>query len=477
MSPRHKKSAALVPYMRKSSGEDPEGSRYRQRSSILAWAALNNVELADEVWEPGVSGNKPWRERGLGAAIAAVERGEAAGIICEEQSRLSRANGLQTAEVWDALNRAGARLVITADGLDTDAGDQELNFAIRAALAREQWKQYARRMAAARRRAVMEKGIPINHVIAFGYRQREDRKIEPDPETAPLVRQLFERRVAGEGWGALAQWLGEQTGRTWTRQGISNIVRNRVYLGELKSGDYVNPGSHEPLVDAPLFMAASHREPNRSGAKPSERWLLAGMVRCAECGKAMSVWTGPSRSRDPRRGNTWQPRKASRRYKCPNNNCRPQVTVDAPSLERLAVLQAFALSDEVETRQAETRADLTTLEEAAALTQRRLEQALAPEAQDALAEHWASTVKERRGEHEEALAKLGEALAQPDAPEARSYRLREAWGDLSHADRRASLALFWREIRISRRDGKKQAIKFITRGPGGEAEVELRKSA
>src|SRR5262245_24283867 len=118
--------------MRKSSREDPTASRDRQRRSIRAWAKQHNVPLADEVWEPGVKGSGSWRERGLGQAIAACERGEAGGIIVEEQSRLSRENMRATAEVWEALEQAGARLVCTAEGLDTgNGGDQELNYTIK----------------------------------------------------------------------------------------------------------------------------------------------------------------------------------------------------------------------------------------------------------------------------------------------------------------------------------------------------------
>ena len=109
----------LIPYMRKSSGEDEQGSLARQRQAIRSWAKRNKVTLAAEVWEAGVSVSKDWRQRALGQAIAACEAGEAGGIIVEEQSRLSRENGLQTAEVWDALERADLRLVCAAEGLDT----------------------------------------------------------------------------------------------------------------------------------------------------------------------------------------------------------------------------------------------------------------------------------------------------------------------------------------------------------------------
>src|SRR5581483_1575709 len=164
------------PYMRKSSGEDPAGSLARQRGTIARWAEANGVELAPEVWEPDVSGKKSWRERGLGKALEAVERGEAAGIICEEQSRLSRENMRATAEVWEALEKSKARLVCTAEGIDTATGDHELSFAIRAALAREQWKQYARRMADVKERKLRD-GFPLGPV-PFGYRRRPDRRVE-----------------------------------------------------------------------------------------------------------------------------------------------------------------------------------------------------------------------------------------------------------------------------------------------------------
>lgn len=46
------------------------------------------MPLAAEVVEQNVSGSKPWRERALGDAIAACERGEAGGIIVAWQDRL-----------------------------------------------------------------------------------------------------------------------------------------------------------------------------------------------------------------------------------------------------------------------------------------------------------------------------------------------------------------------------------------------------
>lgn len=468
MTPRKAKPTALIPYMRKSSGEDPAGSLERQRRAITRWAEAHDVPLAPEVWEPGVSGKKSWRERGLGEAIAAVERGEAAGIICEEQSRLSRESGLATAEVWDALQKASARLVCTAEGIDTGNGDHELNFALRAALAREQWKQYARRIEAVKARAVGE-GKLIGDA-PFGY-DRVDQRPVPN-EHAGTVATLFEMRVAGASWEQLAAFLTEATGRTWSRQGAAAIIRNRAYLGELVYGDLVNEKSHAPLVDAPLFLAANHRQGARTGPK-SERWLLSGLVSCAHCGHAMVAWTGAARRRqDPKRGKmAWVKQTPSRRYKCSNRACTARPSVDAPRLEAWAVATSLALGDEVVTR--DTAPDLAGLEEALATAERRLEQALTPEAQDALGPAWAATVKERRTAYDAAAAELGTAR-EAGAP-ASEFRLGDTWDSLDAHDRRAALALYWRTIKIGTRGAKGTGtpVTFVARGPGASAEVAL----
>src|SRR5689334_16964419 len=121
----------LIPYLRKSKKEDETQSFARQRAAIQSWAEAHHVPLAEEVHDAGVSGGKHWKDRGLGQAVADIQDGQASGIIVEELSRLTRGSQLQAAELWDALDKADARLVITADGIDTASGDHELSFGLR----------------------------------------------------------------------------------------------------------------------------------------------------------------------------------------------------------------------------------------------------------------------------------------------------------------------------------------------------------
>lgn len=150
----------LVPYMRQSRAKERTISIEEQRRGIQAWAQAHGIPLAAEVIEQGVSGSKPWRERALGEAVDACERGEAAGIIVAWQDRLSRENGRATAEVWEALDKAGARLVAANEGLDTASGDHEMLFMIKAAIARDQWKRHRANWEGARQNAIELRACP-----------------------------------------------------------------------------------------------------------------------------------------------------------------------------------------------------------------------------------------------------------------------------------------------------------------------------
>lgn len=425
----------LIPYGRKSSGEDDELSRARQEGAVRRWADTHGIELAPMVWEANVSGSKRWRDRGLGGALAAVERGEAAGIIVEEQSRLSREDMLATAEVWDAFQRADARLVCASEGIDTATGDHELSFALRAALAREQWKQYARRMDDVRRNRT-EQGILIART-PLGYRKNEAKRLEVDPETAPAVRAAFEARATGSSWEDVAALLDAATGRTWSRTGARKLIANRAYVGEVVNGDLVTKDAHEAIVDTPLWEAAQRRgKPSARSGPKADRWLLSGLARCGKCGNAMTVWYG---------GGTMADGSRRRRYRCATRGCsRPIISANAPTLEQWVVETLWLLLGSKVAGDEPEAVDLTPLVEAVATAERRLEQVLAPEARDALGDLWAADVKARRLEHEAALTALGEArqVASASGATPEIVELREQWPDMTTARKRDALSRY-----------------------------------
>jgi Resolvase, N terminal domain len=93
----------LVPYMRQSHAKERTISIDEQRRDIHRWADEAGVTLAPELVEQNVSGSKPWRERALGEAIAACERGEAAGIIVAWRLTAEAADARHQAHIADGV--------------------------------------------------------------------------------------------------------------------------------------------------------------------------------------------------------------------------------------------------------------------------------------------------------------------------------------------------------------------------------------
>jgi Resolvase, N terminal domain/Recombinase zinc beta ribbon domain len=359
-------------------------------------------------------------------AIAAVGRGEAAGIICEEQNRLSRENMRATAEVWEALEGAGARLVLTAEGIDTATGDHEFRFNINAAMAREQWKQYARRMAGMKQRKI-EAGIWIGPV-PLGFAKNPNKTLSVDPGTAGLVRGLFESRAAGASIPELARRL-DGVGRRYSYQGVRTLLRNEVYMtGRPTYGDIVGPEIEGGrLVDVPLFQAVQARRDTRRGPRSADaRWLLTGLAACANCGRNLHPMTDGD---------------GYRRYRCANRHCPKRVSASALPLEPWVRDTAFMLLGST-LREAGSTPDTAPLEEALAVAERRLEQVMVDGVADDLGELWAPEVRRRREARDEAAAALGAAHAAGPMPE-RVRNLREEWDGMDPAERREALAVYY----------------------------------
>lgn len=238
--------------------------------------------LEIEVLEPelDVSGgqvDRPILER----ALAGVEEGRYAGIIVAQLDRLSRAGLFDSHRIIDRVG--DHRIISVAENFDAHTPEGRLGRNVMLSVGQMQLDRYKLQFEAAKARAVREGIWPIPRV-PIGYRKGEDRHLEPDPVTAPLVVTAYETRAAGHSW----RLVGEKINVGPSTAG--RIVRNRVYLGEIVYGPFHNPAAHEPLVTPDLWASAQihHPPPARRG---NVRALLAGLVRCAGCQGTMTPST------------------------------------------------------------------------------------------------------------------------------------------------------------------------------------------
>src|ERR1700743_1595118 len=117
--------------------------------------------------------------------------------------------------------------------------------------------------------ASKKKGIWMGGPVPLGYKV-QDRKLVIDPRKATTVRMIFERYLALGGIIPLLMELNTkgivtrsrelQTGETiggvpFTRGPLGNLLRNRIYVGEISHKGQSYSGEHEAIIDRVTFEA------------------------------------------------------------------------------------------------------------------------------------------------------------------------------------------------------------------------------
>ena len=97
--------------------------------------------------------------------------------------------------------------------------------------------------------------------------------------------------------------------RRWNRNTVKRILVNPVYLGCVVNGKYkkinykskkkilvpqedwiIVPNMHEPIIDKETFDLVQEQIKARTSTRTSKHeWLLCGLLKCAECGKNISI--------------------------------------------------------------------------------------------------------------------------------------------------------------------------------------------
>jgi DNA invertase Pin-like site-specific DNA recombinase len=304
MTPRAPKVLRLDGYVRVSQVRGRAGDSFIspsvQRERIEQWCGAYGHELVAVHEELDESGKAGHRRKLLEEAIARVERGETDGIVVWKADRFGRGM-LDGLAQMQRITAAGGRLVAVADGLDTSTETGRLVLRIMLSIAEHELERIRGTWADAKARAVA-RGIHPSATPPFGYR-REGPPRKPggnptgalvvDPETGPIVTELFQRRADGAGFSELARWLQQlgarsQWGRSaWSIRAVKDIIRNEVYLGVAYSkargqGDtFRNEDAHPPLTDQVTFRRA--QRPGVQFVPKVDPSPVRALLRCAGC--------------------------------------------------------------------------------------------------------------------------------------------------------------------------------------------------
>ena len=145
--------------------------------------------------------------------------------------------------------------------------------------------------------------------LPWGYQRDAKRGVAvPDPERAPLVRELFERNASGqESDRSLAAWLSARgarsaKGRPFSKDTVREMLLNSAYcgyVGGLRSKDRSIRGLHEAIVSEELFDRVQEVRTWRARVVkpglPSDDYVLRKLLHRERCGARMHGTRGSRR--------------------------------------------------------------------------------------------------------------------------------------------------------------------------------------
>ncbi len=313
---------------------DRDGERFvspsEQAERIRTACERDGLRLLDVIEELDVSGGAPLEQRpGLRRAVELVEAGEADVVVVAFLDRLVRSVSVQAEVVGRVEDAGGGILALDVGEVTNGSAGKWLSGTLLGAVAEYARRMTAERTAEAKRRAV-ERGVPPFPNFPPGYRRREDGRLEPHPDEAPVVAEAFRRRAGGATVVEVREFLREN-GVERTFHGTQSLLTSRIVLGELRFGEIVNLSAHAAIVDARTWQAVQRMRSPRGRRAKSERLLARlGVLRCSTCGSRMVI--GSTDQGIGRR------RKRHYFYRCPPiGDCPRRVTISADLAEDIVV--------------------------------------------------------------------------------------------------------------------------------------------
>lgn len=442
--PTPKRLDALI---RVSQQDGREGDSFRspgqQREACERWASANAAEIV--AWHEGIgrSGKTVHRDD-VDAALERIRAGHTDGVIVAWLDRFSRAPVVEALGVYTDISEAGGQVVaVDMAGLNPADATGEMALTVMLSVNRMQWRKVAERYDQTRREAIADGkavgGAPFGYCFKDATRKGRgrgvlDSRLVVDEAKAKIVRELFERKVAGATWLELARWLDtvapKPNGGHWARSTVGTMIACRTYLGEVRHGEHVNAKAHEPIV-TPAQWRRAQNEPGRR--TPRGTYLLSGLARCAGCGRTLR---GSTLGRKPRHGRKAPPPRV---YSCDAAECEARSTIVVHRLDAEVVEQFFANLDAFHVRAVDdAELDSARAEVERCTTEVEALAAVIPSHPAAIAAHQTTLEGAERElvDAEDRLHQLTTSLT-AEGPDVRE--LREDWPSLSLAEQREIL--------------------------------------
>ena len=384
MKSTESKNLITAIYCRLSQEDDLQGesnSIKNQKLILQQYAEQHRFPTIHFYVDDGYSGanfNRPDFKRMMND----IEQGKVGIVIVKDQSRLGR-DYLQTGMLMEiTFPQYDVRFIAVNDGVDSANGVSDFS-GIKNYFNDFYARDTSRKIRAVQR-AKGERGERVGTTIPYGYMKdpNNPKQYIPDPETAPIVKRIFEMFASGIGIVKICDRLstekitcpsvyafrksGNKSGNPdlsrpyhWAQNTVRKMLSNQEYAGDtvnfktysksnkLKKRLKNNPenilifkDTHEAIIDRKTFeMVQRHFAGRKRPDKQGEMDKYAGFLFCGECGKRLYLHRG--KTVKPENNNFQCGGFQSRTTECTAHYIRESV-LDTIVLHNLRTVTAFA---------------------------------------------------------------------------------------------------------------------------------------
>jgi site-specific DNA recombinase len=293
---------------------EPEfNSLEAQKERLEAYCKAQDYSVY-RLYEDGAYSGDSLDRPALRQMMADIREGRINCVVAYKIDRLTR-SVKDFHELLALFERQNVSFVAVTQNLDTQTPTGRLMRNILLDFA-----QFEREMTADRTRDKMhqraQKGMWNGGNVPYGF-ENQNKKLVPRTQEAQRIKFMFEHFSKSPSLAGLRDELARRgwmnrAGKPWSKTALAHVLANPIYSGKVRFEETLFNAEHGSIVDELTFSKCQSAKKlcTHPKARTERTFLLRGLLRCAECGSAMS----PHYTQKTRRGD-------GHRYKIPYYRC------------------------------------------------------------------------------------------------------------------------------------------------------------
>lgn len=233
------KHLRVAAYCRVSTRQEEQDSSIEQQEQYYTQFIPRNPNWTNAgVFSERVSGLRMRDRPEFQAMIKLCRNGKVDLILVKSFSRPGR-NTLDMLRILRELKGLGVDVYFEEEGLWLCDERMEMLITVFCAFAQSESENMSKNIRWGVRQGFRSGTSGYADFVCYGYKRGNDGRLVINEPAAAIVRQIFQMRAQGKGFGAISNWLYERkilspTGKDrWSRETLSKLLKNEKYTGDV----------------------------------------------------------------------------------------------------------------------------------------------------------------------------------------------------------------------------------------------------